>query len=124
MTWMRVTFPALMALLFVIGLTPAVAHHGWRWAEAQNSEITGTIKTVKLGNPHGLLMLDVNGEEWTAEVGQPWRNDRAGMTADKLKPGVILTIHGHRSMDKDQKVIKAERVLIDGKLYNLYPDRD
>jgi hypothetical protein len=35
-----------------------------------------------------------------------------------------MTIHGHRAIDKNKKVIKAERVIIDGKTYNLYPDRD
>jgi hypothetical protein len=30
-----------------------------------------------------------------------------------MTTGVTLTIQGHRSQDKSQKVIKAERVLID-----------
>jgi hypothetical protein len=121
----RVRFTALIVLLLGTWVAQtAAAHHGWRWAEEGNSEITGTIKTVKLGNPHGLLTLEVNGEEWTVEVGQPWRNDQAGLTADKLVTGVSLTVQGHRSADKNQKVFKAERVVIDGKLYNLYPDRD
>jgi hypothetical protein len=102
----------------------ATAHHGWRWAEADNSEITGTIKRTQLGNPHGLLYIDVSGEEWTAEVGQPWRNERAGLTNNMLAQGVTITIRGHRATDKNQKVIKAERVVIDGKTYELYPERD
>ena len=121
----RSRFTALMVLLLGIWFAqPALAHHGWRWAEDGNSEISGKIVSVKLGNPHGLIMLDVSGEEWTAEVGQPWRNTQAGLTDDKLTAGVTLTIQGHRSADKTQKVIKAERVVIDGKTHNLYPERD
>ena len=66
----------------------------------------------------------MNGEEWTAEVGQPWRNDRAGLTAEILATGVTITIKGHRAADKNKRVIKAERVVIDGKTYELYPGRD
>lgn len=121
----RLRFTALIMLLFGAWFVQtAAAHHGWRWAEDGNSEITGKITSVKLGNPHGLVMLDVSGEAWTVEVGQPWRNQQAGLTDDKLTPGVTVTMQGHRSADKAEKVFKAERVVIDGKTYNLYPDRD
>ena len=36
----------------------ALAHHGWRWAEDGNFELTGVIKAVRLGNPHGLVTVD------------------------------------------------------------------
>lgn len=103
---------------------PLSAHHGWRWAESGNSEITGAIKSTKLGNPHGLVFIEVEGEEWTVEIGQPWRNDRVGLTDKVLATGVSLTARGHRGLDEKQRVFKAERVVIDGKTYDLYPDRD
>ena len=52
-----------------------------------NIELTGVIKTVRLGNPHGILKIDVEGEEWRAEVGQPWRNERAGLKDGDLPKG-------------------------------------
>src|SRR5688572_32839147 len=58
---------------------PARAHHGWSWAEDGNFELSGVITSAKLGNPHGILKVRSNGEEWTVEVGQPWRNARAGL---------------------------------------------
>jgi hypothetical protein len=120
-----VRFTVLISLLLGTWLIQtAAAHHDWRWAEEANSEITGTIKTVQPGNSHELVMLDVNGEEWTAEVGQPSRIHQAGLADDKLAPGLTLTIQGHRAADKALKVIKAERMVIDGKTYSLYPDRD
>jgi hypothetical protein len=116
---------ALAALIVGAVLAPAAnAHHGWRWAENENSEITGTIKSVRLGNPHGEMTIVVSGEEWTAEIGQPWRNEQAGLTPALLAEGTPVTVQGHRALDKSQKVIKAERVVIGGKSYNLYPDRD
>ena len=103
---------------------PALAHHGWRWTEDGNFELTGLIKTVQLGNPHGVLTVDAEGEIWTVEIGQPWRNERAGLTDDMLAVGREVTVSGARSADAADRRVKAERVIIDGKLHNLYPDRD
>jgi hypothetical protein len=112
------------ALLAAAAPLPATAHHGWDWAEANNSELTGVIVGTRLGNPHGELTLDVGGDKWVVEVGQPWRNERAGLKDDMLAKGVKLTASGHRHADPKKKVFKAERVFIDGRRYDLYPDRN
>jgi predicted GNAT family N-acyltransferase len=57
------------------------------------------------------------------EVGQPWRNERAKLTPELLSVGRVITAHGHRSANAGERLMKAERVVIDGKSYNLYPDR-
>ena len=102
----------------------ARAHHGWRWAEEETIDMTGAIQSARLGNPHGILLIDVKGEQWTVEVGQPWRNRRAGLKDEMLVKGVTVTISGHRSSDPAEKRIKAERVMIDGRAFDLYPNRD
>ncbi len=101
----------------------AQAHHGWTWAEDATFEITGTITSAKLGNPHGLLKVNAKGEDWTVEVGQPWRNARAGLKDSMLVKGVELTIRGNRAKDPKLKVVKAARVIIKGQTYDLYPER-
>jgi len=117
--------PALVAVVLGVFLTPAAwAHHGWGWATDQEFELTGQVTAVRLGNPHGEVILDVKGEQWVVEVGQPWRNERAGLTPKLLGKGQVVTAHGHRSAKKGQRLMKAERVVIGGKSYNLYPDRD
>ena len=118
---MRTLVAAFLLLPLFSGA--ALAHHGWRWAEDGEFEITGDISDAKLGNPHGVLTLDVNGEAWTIEVGQPWRNDRAGLTDAMLSPGNEITVRGHRSKEATERLVKAERVIIAGKMYDLYPDR-
>jgi hypothetical protein len=112
------------AAIFSAAALPALAHHGWAWAEDGNAELTGVVKTVKLGNPHGELTLDVGGAVWVVEVGQPWRNERAGLKEALLAKGVELTVSGHRHVDPARKVFKAERVIISGKRFDLYPERD
>ncbi|WP_308366292.1 MULTISPECIES: DUF6152 family protein [unclassified Microbulbifer] len=110
------------ALLVWSSVSPA--HHGWGWATDEEFEITGTITDVRLGNPHGEVTIEVDGSEWVIEVGQPWRNKRAGLKDELLSVGREITVHGHRSARKGQRLVKAERVVIDGEDYNLYPGRD
>jgi Family of unknown function (DUF6152) len=102
----------------------ALAHHGWSWTTGENIELTGTITDVSLGNPHGELTLEVDGTPWTVEVGQPWRNSRAGLNDGDLVEGLVLTVSGEPSADPDEKLLKAERLWIGGVEFELYPDRD
>mgnify|MGYP003433321910 CR=1 FL=1 len=53
-----------------------------------------------------------------------WRNERAGLKDAMLVKGVKLTISGHKHTDPTKKVFKAERLVIDGKAFDLYPDRN
>ena len=117
--WLALLAIALAGLL----AREVFAHHGWGWASDQEFVLTGKITHVKLGNPHGEVTLDAEGGKWLVEVGQPWRNERAGLTANLLSVGKVITVHGHRSVKQNERLMKAERVVIDGKSYNLYPDR-
>lgn len=117
---------SITAFLTVILLQANVvlAHHGWSWTTGGNIELIGIIKSAKLGNPHGVLKIDAEGEIWTAEVGQPWRNERAGLKPGDMSPGVEIKIVGEPSADINDKRVKAERIYIGGKEYILYPGRD
>lgn len=101
----------------------ARAHHGWGWASAEVSELSGVITAVRLGNPHGEITLDVNGERWVVEVGQPWRNERAGLSDALLGVGRSVTAHGHRSTRPGERLLKANWLMIDGQRHVLYPER-
>src|SRR3546814_15763772 len=96
------------------GLPQALAHHGWRWTEEGNFELTGIVKAAQLGNPHGLLTVEAEGEVWTVEVGQPWRHERAGLTDDLLAVGRSLTVFGSRSADPAATRGQAKRGQIAG----------
>lgn len=113
---------AVLATFFAASTVQA--HHGWAWATDEEFEITGTIESTRLGNPHGEVTIGVEGDDWVVEVGQPWRNDRAGLSKDMLSEGREITVHGHRSSEEGERLVKAERIVIDGESYDLYPDRD
>jgi hypothetical protein len=118
-----VIFANLLAI-FLFVASPAIAHHGWSWTTGGNIDLTGIITSVQLGNPHGVLKVDVEGEEWTVEVGQPWRNERAGLSDGDLAEGVEIRVVGEPSADQTQKLVKAETMYIGDQEYVLYPGRD
>jgi hypothetical protein len=113
---------AIVASIAVPG-GAALAHHGWSWTTGENIELAGVIKEVKLGNPHGVLKLDVDGVTWTVEVGQPWRNAQAGLQDGDLAEGVAIRAIGEPAADASDKRLKAERLFIGDREYVLYPDR-
>lgn len=115
---------SLAILVVLVVALPALAHHGWRWTDDGQFELTGLIVEARLGNPHGLLTVDADGEVWRAEIGQPWRNARAGLTGEMLRPGVEVTLSGHRAADPGDLLMKAERVTLGGDTYDLYPNRE
>jgi len=115
----------LIVLTILTAAGAAHGHHGWSWAEDIVFDLTGVIKSAQLGNPHGILkVVNKDSEEWTVEVGQPWRNARAGLKDSMLVKGVEITAHGNRAKDQKLKVMKASRITIKGQVFELYPERD
>ena len=123
---MRNLFTTAVLAIAVLAATvsAASAHHGWAWTTGGNISLTGIIETVKLGNPHGVITVDAEGEIWTVEVGQPWRNENAGIKPGQLAVGAEVRIVGEPSADVKEKLMKAEKIYIDGKEHKLYPYRD
>lgn len=115
---------ALTTLLLAALPGAAMAHHGWAWTTGRNIEVTGKVIEAKLGNPHGVVTLDAKGTRWTVEVGQPWRNERAGLKDGDFAPGTALRISGEPSAEPGRKLIKAERIFIGDRRFDLYPERD
>ena len=114
---------ALVATALTVSAVTAAAHHGWSWTTGGNIDLRGVIVEARLGNPHGVLAVDVNGETWTVEVGQPWRNERAGLREGDLAPGVEFRAIGQPAADGATRM-KVERLYLDGREYDLYPGRD
>lgn len=103
---------------------PARAHHGWNWAEDQQSELSGTVKSVSMVPPHPSLQVTASdGKQWLIDLANPNQTERSGFTAASAKPGDAVTVLGNRSKDKSQLWMKAVRITVAGKTYDLYPER-
>ena len=104
--------------------TAALAHHGWSWAESDQIELTGTVKKVVIAPPHPTIDLTAtDGVDWHIELGNPRQTERSGFNAESAKPGDTITVLGNRSLDADEKRLKAVKVTVGEKVYEIYPDR-
>ncbi|MDQ6437095.1 DUF6152 family protein [Mesorhizobium sp. LHD-90] len=102
---------------------PALAHHGWSWTEDGFFQLEGVIRGIYLGNPHATLDVDVEGEIWRVELAPPSATTRAGFTEASAKVGDEVTAIGNRSRDSAEKRMKAVRLTVNGKTYDVYPNR-
>ena len=116
----------LASALSAAGVTlapPALAHHGWSWAEAEETTLEATVTAVSLAPPHPeLTVTDADGREWTVELGNPRRTANAGFTETTARPGDAITILGNRARD-GRAVIKAVRITLGGTAHDFYPER-
>lgn len=103
---------------------PALAHHGWSWAEDKQSELKGTVKSVSMAPPHPSLQVTADdGKQWLIDLANPNQTERSGFTGASAKPGDAIVVLGNRAKDKSQLWMKAVRITVGGKTYDLYPER-
>ena len=103
---------------------PALAHHGWSFAEDQQSELKGTVKSVSMAPPHPSLQVTAaDGKQWLIDLANPNQTERSGFTAASAKAGDAIVVLGNRSKDKSQLWMKAVRITVGDKTYDLYPER-
>lgn len=119
-TVLKILAASVASLTLVV--SAALAHHGWAWAEDEQTEMTGTILEIYVGPPHPRLIIDTTDDgQWTVDLGNPRQTADAGFDADQASAGDQVLVRGHRSKDESEKLIKAVRITIDGRQYTFYP---
>ena len=113
----------LSTLMVGSAALPAFAHHGWAWAEDDFFELSGTITAVSYGNPHPTLDVRAEDGVWRVDLAPPRATANAGFTEDSAKVGDEMTAIGHRSRDHAERRMKAVRITIGDKTYDVYPGR-
>ncbi|MWV27252.1 DUF6152 family protein [Aurantiacibacter rhizosphaerae] len=80
---------------------PASAHHSFAvYFDPEDTVVLeGTVTAFRFTNPHGTLVLDVDGQEWRAETNAPVVLRRRGWTRGSVRPGQHVTISGWRARD-------------------------
>ena len=103
---------------------PAEAHHGWGWAVDEQSELQGTIEAISMAPPHPTLQVKASdGVAWQIDLGNPNQTERSGFTGTTAKVGDAIVILGNRHKDKSKMQMKAVRITLAGKSYDMYPER-
>jgi hypothetical protein len=101
----------------------AFAHHGWSWAEEEQTELTGTIESISMSPPHPVLKVKAADGIWQVDLGNPNQTARSGFTGDSAKPGDSIVVLGNRSLEKDKKHMKAVRITVGERQFDMYPER-
>jgi hypothetical protein len=115
----------LAILAPLLAALPALAHHGWGGNLDAEFELTGTVETpVSLAGPHATMKVRASdGQVWDLTLAPPARTQRAGLKEGIIPVGATVKIHGHRNRDPKRFEIKTERVIWNGRTFNVYPDR-
>lgn len=112
------------ALLMALTLPHALAHHGWAWAEDEQTEITGTILSIHIAPPHPRIDIETNdGIRWRVDLGNPRRTENANFVEGAVSEGDRVIARGHRSLDTDERLFKAVRITVEGQAFTFYPER-
>jgi hypothetical protein len=113
---------AIVAL--TVSFSPVLAHHGWSGNSDKEFELSGTVESgVSLAGPHATMKVRSNGQVWDVTLAPPPRTEAAGLKEGVIPVGAQVTIQGHRSLDPKKFEIKTERVIWNGRTFNVYPDR-
>jgi len=123
---MKTRLFAIVAAATLVMPAAVMAHHGWGGNEDKEFEITGTVaKGVSLAGPHATMQIKAaDGKLWDLTLAPPPRTESAGLKEGIIPVGATITAHGHRNKDANKFEMKTERVTWNGKMFNVYPDRD
>ena len=117
---------AIRSVLAVAALAlpaAALAHHGWGWTENEESRLSGTIESISFGNPHMHIKLKASKGVWAVDLSPPIVAERSGFGPGAAKAGDTVILTGHRARDRSVLGFKAETVTVNGKTYDVYPQR-
>ena len=101
----------------------ALAHHGWGWTEDAETRLSGEIVSISFGNPHMHLQVRASKGVWEVDLSPPIQAQRSGFGPGAAKPGDTVVLTGHRARDQEVLAFKGETITVNGKTYDVYPQR-
>lgn len=119
---MRRIAAAAVAAAFLAGGT-ALAHHGWAWTAGEKTTLEGVIRDIYLGQPHAALKVEAADGLWAVDLAPPAATARAGFVQGAANVGDKVTVLGNRAKDVNDKRMKAVRITVNNRNFDVYPDR-
>ena len=114
-----------LAFAAALGLpAAAAAHHGWAWTQDEESRLSGTIEAISFGNPHMHLRLKNEQGSWEVDLSPPVVAQGSGFGPGAARAGDRVVITGHRARDANLLAFKGETITVNGKTYDVYPQRE
>ncbi len=116
---------AAFAFVALLSALPLSAHHGWGGYVEQLSDLSGTVTSpISMAGPHATLKVNAEGHEWDVVLAPPPRAAQAGLKDGMIPVGEKVIVHGQRHRDSKKYEIKTTRLTWNGKVFNVYPDRE
>lgn len=115
----------IAALTLPLALSaPARAHHGWSWADTEQTTLTGVVRKVVVAPPHPYLDVQTQNDGlWRVELGNPSQTRESGFNEQSAQAGQTIKAVGNRARDHAEKRMKAVQISVGGKTYDIYPER-
>jgi hypothetical protein len=119
--WYTRARTALLAVLVAAAgiAAPSLAHHSFavHFVADQLIKVHGTVDEFTFRNPHGVLTLDVKGDDgaeqsWKIETNSPNILRRRGWSETSIKPGDVVTVEGYPARD-GSNFMRVYRVIYD-----------
>ncbi|OYW46486.1 MAG: hypothetical protein B7Z33_03625 [Sphingomonadales bacterium 12-68-11] len=113
-----------VAKLFAAGLiaslpAAALAHHGWSsYNEAEAVSVTGPLKEVVWGNPHGTAKITWRQREWDVVLAPVSRMTARGLEMGEINRGQPVTLTGYIRRDGVAEM-RIERIKVGDKTVEL-----
>ena len=115
---MKLTVSVVLAGLLLLLSIPALAHHsaGNFWYTDKNVEVQGTVKSVKIINPHPEMVIEVTDANGTRS---DWRITGGGNASGMIRAGwkngtlpvaMLVKVVGHPSRTEGAKALLAGKV--------------
>lgn len=101
----------------------ALAHHGWGWTEDRETRLSGEIVSISFGNPHMHIKVRASKGVWSVDLSPPSIARRSGFGPGSVKEGDMVVLTGHRARDQSVLAFKAETVTVNGRTWDVYPQR-
>jgi hypothetical protein len=90
----------------------AVAHHGWSsYDETKPITVTGPLKSVVWGNPHGTARMTYQKKDWDVVLAPTSRMTARGLNADSISKGQPVTLTGYARRDGTPEM-RIERITV------------
>ncbi len=106
------TFLAAALLTAPLATGIAFAHHGWSsYDETKPITLTGSLRQVAWGNPHGTAQMKWGGKTWDVILAPVARMEARGLRHAMINRGQPVTITGYARRDGTAEM-RLERVKV------------
>ena len=107
------------AFAAALAVAPAAAHHGWSSYDSSKAmTVTAPVIESSYTNPHGSLVIEVEGTRWDVILAPPSRMISRGLTPESIATGETVTVEGYPKRDGTSEM-RAERITAGGKTVEL-----